>query len=34
MPAPGWYPAPDPQEQHLLRWWDGQMWLDRTASRV
>jgi hypothetical protein len=33
-PAAGWYPAPDPREQHLLRWWDGEMWLDRTAPRV
>jgi hypothetical protein len=33
-PAPGWYPAPDPREPHLLRWWDGEMWLDRTAPRA
>lgn len=33
-PAAGWYPSPDPQEAHLLRWWDGEMWLDKTAPRA
>ena len=28
MTAPGWYP--DPQDQRLLRWWDGAQWTTHT----
>jgi hypothetical protein len=32
LPPEGWYP--DPDREHLLRWWDGHGWTDRTAPRV
>jgi hypothetical protein len=32
LPSEGWYP--DPDREHLLRWWDGHDWTDRTAPRV
>ncbi len=28
--APGWYD--DPNQAALLRYWDGQVWTDRTAA--
>ena len=31
-PLAGWYP--DADQAHLLRWWDGVAWTDRTAPRV
>lgn len=33
-PAPpaGWYP--DPQQPHLVRWWDGAAWGPQTQPRV
>lgn len=32
-PAPGWYPAPDPQRSELeARYWDGQRWTDSYRS--
>ncbi|GAA2014248.1 DUF4041 domain-containing protein [Nocardioides kribbensis] len=29
---PGWYP--DPQDQSIVRWWDGQQWTGHTQPRV
>lgn len=31
-PSAGWYP--DADRAHLLRWWDGFNWTDRTAPRI
>lgn len=31
LPVEGWYP--DPDRDHLLRWWDGSDWTERTAPR-
>ncbi|WP_461021883.1 DUF2510 domain-containing protein [Thalassiella azotivora] len=30
-PPPGWYPAPD--NQHLVRWWDGYRWTEHAQPR-
>jgi len=32
MTAPGWYP--DPQDQRMLRWWDGSQWTSHTNPNV
>jgi hypothetical protein len=32
MTAPGWYP--DPQDERVLRWWDGQQWTVHTHPAV
>lgn len=29
LPPEGWYP--DPDRDHLLRWWDGDAWAEATA---
>ena len=32
QPGPNWYP--DPQNQAMMRWWDGQAWTPHTQPRA